>query len=125
MLKKILSFAYSRYDLRPAEAIKTDSHATDGEATLPPPLFIVIEGEDGASNSQAQPRIVIDTDRLRQATQVQERIAALREIRAHGIDQQSEARQVQALAPVIEQTRQTGLAAKLKDRFRIRTRPAR
>ncbi|KAH6610163.1 ring finger domain-containing [Trichoderma cornu-damae] len=111
-----------RLDLRPEASEQNDTAASDMNSALPPPL--VLEGEDGeGSHAHHRNRIsrFFDINRLRQAT-AEEQMEALRQMRS--------TRQDDAEAPeaggVHDAERERGqrahLSAKLKEKFRIRTR---
>ncbi|KAL7902604.1 hypothetical protein HDV63DRAFT_23852 [Trichoderma sp. SZMC 28014] len=115
-----------RLDLRPNAAENSDRPAIDRNSTLPPPL--VVEGEDGEGNhSHHRNRIsrFFDINRLRQAT-TEEQIEALRQMRSTR-QNDPEAHGAGGDASVIhdaegERGQRAHLSAKLKEKFRIRTR---
>ncbi|KAM0257841.1 hypothetical protein ACHAQJ_004145 [Trichoderma viride] len=111
-----------RLDLRPEAAEKSDRPVTDRNSTLPPPL--VLEGEDGeGSHTHHRNRIsrFFDINRLRQAT-TEEQIEALRQMQStHQAD--TEAHDAGGVHDAEgERGQRAHLSAKLKEKFRIRTR---
>ncbi|RFU76871.1 ring finger domain-containing [Trichoderma arundinaceum] len=111
-----------RLDLRPEAAEKNDRPASDRNSTLPPPL--VLEGEDGeGSHTHHRHRIsrFFDINRLRQAT-AEEQIEALRQMRSTRQDD-SEAPEGDGIQDAEgDRGHRAHLSAKLKEKFRIRTR---
>lgn len=115
-----------RLDLRPDAAENNDRPATDRSSTLPPPL--ALEGEDGeGSHPHHRNRIsrFFDINRLRQAT-TEEQIEALRQMRSTR-QNDTEAHGASGDAGGVhdaegERGQRAHLSAKLKEKFRIRTR---
>lgn len=100
-----------RFDLQPGR--QTDA----SEPGLPPPLgFEVEDDESGQTRSRASR--LFEMNRLRHLSQ-QERIAALREMRSRREDDDASQASDQTDG---EGNRATRLAARLRDKFRIRTR---
>ncbi|KAL7795184.1 hypothetical protein V8C37DRAFT_408860 [Trichoderma ceciliae] len=111
-----------RLDLRPEAAEETDKVVSDRNSTLPPPL--VLEGEEvEGSHTNHRHRIsrFFDINRLRQAT-AEEQIEALRQMRStrQGDAEPHDASGVQDVEG--ERGQRAHLSAKLKEKFRIRTR---
>ncbi|KHO01984.1 Zinc finger, RING/FYVE/PHD-type [Metarhizium album ARSEF 1941] len=106
-----------RLDLRPGRQAPNDPSSPNPQEHLAPPL--VLEGEDGDSphaiHGNRLSRL-LDVNRLRQAG-VEERIAALRQMRAHSTDHETQVPETPEDRP--HAARLTG---KLKHKFRIRTR---
>lgn len=101
----------------------TDRAAPDRSSALPPPL--VLEGEDGeGSHAHHRHRIsrFFDINRLRQAT-AEEQIEALRQMRSTR-QNDAEAHEADGVHDVEGERGQRAhlLTAKLKEKFRIRTR---
>ncbi|KAK1245377.1 hypothetical protein MKX08_005006 [Trichoderma sp. CBMAI-0020] len=115
-----------RLDLRPDAAENGDRPATDRTSTLPPPL--ALEGEDVEGNHPHHRNRVsrfFDINRLRQAT-AEEQIEALRQMRSTRQDD-AEAHGASGGASTGhdaegERGQRAHLSAKLKEKFRIRTR---
>ncbi|KAG5979331.1 hypothetical protein E4U55_005297 [Claviceps digitariae] len=106
-----------RLDLRPGHTALSES--SEYNETLAPPL--ALEEEDHEStyvhHGNRLSRL-FDVNRLRHAP-VEERIEALRQIRAHTQHQDMSARE----ATATDRPHAAKLTDKLKDKFRIRTRP--
>ncbi|KYK55701.1 RING-7 protein [Drechmeria coniospora] len=106
-----------RLDLRPSHAnARKASTAGDDESIAPP---LALEAEDGRPPSSSRARRfsrLLDINRLRQAP-VEERIEALRQMRARTSEHEA------ADAEAADRPHAVRLADKLKDKFRIRTRP--
>ncbi|KID96784.1 Zinc finger, RING/FYVE/PHD-type, partial [Metarhizium majus ARSEF 297] len=106
-----------RLDLRPGRQGPNDQSSFDPEENLAPPL--VLEGDDvdssHATHSNRLSRL-LDVNRLRQAG-VEERIAALRQMRAHSANHETREPET-----VEDRPQASRLTDKLKDKFRIRTR---
>ncbi|RDA94792.1 hypothetical protein CP533_4264 [Ophiocordyceps camponoti-saundersi (nom. inval.)] len=105
-----------RLDLRPGhDSAGNDSPADDGEL-LAPPLALETEengGGGGVRNSYSNRfSRLLDVNRLRQAP-VEERMEALRQMRTRNDEDWAAGRRAQGQS----------LTEKLKDKFRIRTRP--
>ncbi|KAH6900164.1 hypothetical protein B0T10DRAFT_17699 [Thelonectria olida] len=106
-----------RYDLSPGNANNPRGSTSANRDTLPPPL--VLEGvENDAAHLEHRNRFsrIFDVNRLRQAT-VEEQMEALRRMR-------EETNESDRQAPPDGESRgqSARFAAKLKERFRIRTR---
>ncbi|KAJ6789026.1 hypothetical protein PWT90_09916 [Aphanocladium album] len=110
-----------RYDLQPGRQAGTP--ATETAPELPPPLALEAEDNESTTSSRNRASRLFEMNRLRNLSQ-QDRIAALRAMRnrrdeppetdeAHGQAAEDEGE---------ENGRATRLAAKLRDKFRIRTR---
>ncbi|KAF4996519.1 hypothetical protein FDECE_12399 [Fusarium decemcellulare] len=109
-----------RYDLRPGKGHASQEQTTGDTNTLPPPL--ALEGaEQDAPHTSHRNRLsrVFDINRLREGT-VEEQVEALRRMRA----ETNEADQQEASEAADGETRgqSARFAAKLRERFRIRTR---
>lgn len=115
----------SRLDLRPQSEQAADGAdgSTSGDVeTLAPPL--ALEGEDGESTHTSQGNRLtrlFDVNRLRQAG-VEERIEALRQMRAHAAANQPDGTGAAEGSEPTERPQASRLTDKLKDKFRIRTR---
>ncbi|KAM5355653.1 hypothetical protein ACJ41O_002299 [Fusarium nematophilum] len=113
-----------RYDLRPGKGHKSQEETNTGDGSaLPPPL--ALEGaENDVPNASHRNRLsrVFDINRLRQAT-VEEQMEALRRMRAETNEaERQEATTAAAAADGESRGQSARFAAKLRDRFRIRTR---
>ncbi|GAB0143843.1 hypothetical protein EsHS_00004345 [Epichloe bromicola] len=105
-----------RLDLRPGHT-SHDEFSEPNESLAPP---LVLEGEDTDSTHAPHGNRLtrlFDVNRLRQAP-VEERIEALRQMRAHTQYQETDAQE----ATAADRPQAAKLADKLKDKFRIRTR---
>lgn len=113
----------SRYDLNPAHANSRRGSSSANRSSLPPPL--VVEGaESDAAHANSRNRLsrIFDVNRLRQAT-VEEQMDALRRMR----EETNESRRQEHSSPEDDdgeaaRGQSARFAAKLKERFRIRTR---
>ncbi|KAK7397840.1 hypothetical protein QQX98_012788 [Neonectria punicea] len=106
-----------RFDLNPEKAAATQGSTSDDTSALPPPL--ALEGvENDASHMSHRNRAsrIFDVNRLRQAP-VEERMEALRRLRAEADEAER-----QVLPDGESRGQSARFAAKLKERFRIRTR---
>ncbi|KAJ6439677.1 RING finger domain-containingprotein [Purpureocillium lavendulum] len=109
-----------RLDLRPNQGNAKEGSAADNESLAPP---LALEGEDDhASSSTHGHRLsrLFDINRLRQAP-VEERIEALRQMRAQRNEHGNEAHETEA-GDATDRRHGARLTDKLKDKFRIRTR---
>ena len=128
----VLTRNYSRYDLQPDRRASATS-TTEAGPGLPPPLALEAEDNESTMSSRHRASRTFELSRLRHLSQ-RERLAALREMRSRneeqpqGGEEQEEAREATAAAAARdtaeseEDGRATSLAAKLRDKFRIRTR---
>ncbi|KAF4983121.1 hypothetical protein FZEAL_1388 [Fusarium zealandicum] len=107
-----------RYDLRPGKGHASQEHTAGDADALPPPL--ALEGaENDVPNASHRNRLsrIFDINRLREGT-VEEQMEALRRMRAEA----DQAEHQEAAAADGESRGQSArFAAKLRDRFRIRT----
>ncbi|KAM3515670.1 hypothetical protein MY11210_000648 [Beauveria gryllotalpidicola] len=108
-----------RYDLQPGR--HTASWATGATFELPPPLALEAEENDSTALSRHRSSRLFEMSRLRHLSQ-QERIAALREMRSRTEEPRGEASESREAVEGEEHGRAARLAAKLRDKFRIRTR---
>lgn len=105
-----------RLDLRPGHA-SFDEFSEPNDSLAPP---LALEGEDTDSTHAPHGNRLtrlFDVNRLRQAP-VEERIEALRQMRAHAQSQETDAQETTAA----DRPQAAKLTDKLKDKFRIRTR---
>ncbi|OAA80192.1 Zinc finger, RING/FYVE/PHD-type [Akanthomyces lecanii RCEF 1005] len=121
-----------RYDLQPDRRASATS-TTEAGPGLPPPLALEAEDNESTMSSRHRASRTFELSRLRHLSQ-RERLAALREMRSRNEEQpqddgeQEGAREATAAAAARdtaeseEDGRATSLAAKLRDKFRIRTR---
>ncbi len=130
----VLTRNYSRYDLQPDRRASATS-TTEAGPGLPPPLALEAEDNESTMSSRHRASRTFELSRLRHLSQ-RERLAALREMRSRneeqpqGGEEQEGAREATAAAAAAardtaeseEDGRATSLAAKLRDKFRIRTR---
>lgn len=106
----------SRLDLRPGHT-SFDEFSEPNDSLAPP---LALEGEDTDSTHAPHGNRLtrlFDVNRLRQAP-VEERIEALRQMRAHAQSQETDAQETTAT----DRPQAAKLTDKLKDKFRIRTR---
>ncbi|KAM3454803.1 hypothetical protein MY3296_002781 [Beauveria thailandica] len=108
-----------RYDLQPGR--HTANWATGATFELPPPLALEAEENDSTASSRHRSPRLLDLSRLRHLSQ-QERIAALREMRRQTEEPRGEASEPREAVEGEDHGRAARLAAKLRDKFRIRTR---
>ncbi|KAF4340476.1 e3 ubiquitin ligase sdir1 [Fusarium beomiforme] len=112
-----------RYDLRPGKGHASGEAAAGDSSTLPPPL--ALEGsENDAPQSSHRNRLsrLFDINRLREGT-VEEQMEALRQMRAEtNEDPHQETTDMAEAADGESQGQNARFAARLRDRFRIRTR---
>ncbi|KAF9766101.1 hypothetical protein IL306_001503 [Fusarium sp. DS 682] len=112
-----------RYDLRPGKGHSSGGTAVGDSSTLPPPL--AMEGsENDAPQSSHRNRLsrLFDINRLREGT-VEEQMEALRQMRAETNENNyQETTDVAEAADGESQGQSARFAARLRDRFRIRTR---
>jgi hypothetical protein len=112
---------YSRIDLRPAETNAAEpEQAAEEDAALPPPLTET-EGADAQVHpSRGRLSRRLDAALMRNASS-HERIAALRQLRQQQLDSGPPTAGPDAERE--EQSRRARLTGRLRDAFRIRTRP--
>lgn len=112
---------YSRIDLRPAETNTAEPDQTaEEDAALPPPLTET-EGADAQVHpSRGRLSRRLDATLMHNASS-HERIAALRQLRQQQLD--SGAPTAGPDAEREEQSRRARLTGRLRDAFRIRTKP--
>ncbi|KAF7549448.1 hypothetical protein G7Z17_g6375 [Cylindrodendrum hubeiense] len=106
-----------RFDLRPEKATTSQGTTSDGTSALPPPLALEgVENDATAMPHHNRASRISDINRLRQAT-VEEQMETLRRMRA-------EVDEAERQGPPDGESRgqSARFAAKLKERFRIRTR---
>lgn len=117
VLAKLTDILDSRLDLRPGYT--AHSISSEHNENLAPPLALGEEDHEVTSVHHGN-RLsrLFDVNRLRHAP-VEERIEALRQIRAHTEHQEISAPE----ATVTDRPHAAKLTDKLKDKFRIRTRP--
>ncbi|KAH7180866.1 hypothetical protein DER46DRAFT_583875 [Fusarium sp. MPI-SDFR-AT-0072] len=111
-----------RYDLRPGKGHASAEADVGDSSTLPPPL--AMEGaENDAPQSSHRNRLsrLFDINRLREGT-VEEQMEALRQMRAETNENNNqETTEVTEAADGESQGQSARFAARLRDRFRIRT----
>ncbi|KAF5020842.1 hypothetical protein F66182_7125 [Fusarium sp. NRRL 66182] len=112
-----------RYDLRPGKGHASGEPTAQDASTLPPPL--AMEGaENDAPQTSHRNRLsrLFDINRLREGT-VEEQMEALRQMRAenHEVDRQDRTEVAEA-ADGESRGQSARFTARLRDRFRIRTR---
>ncbi|KAF4970936.1 hypothetical protein FSARC_2132 [Fusarium sarcochroum] len=112
-----------RYDLRPGKGHASGDASAGDSSALPPPL--AMEGaENDAPQSSHRSRLsrLFDINRLREGT-VEEQMEALRQMRAETNEaDRQETTSVAEAADGEVQGQSARFAARLRDRFRIRTR---
>ena len=132
MIPSITNAITSRHDLRPVTSATSDTARAAGTTSegneLPPPLAAEgiedaaegVEATEEASTGSTQRRTrisrLLDPTRLRHAPP-DERIAALRRLR------EQSRREGEPAEDVEEPSRRARLTGRLRDTFRIRTRP--
>ncbi|KFA50244.1 hypothetical protein S40293_03316 [Stachybotrys chartarum IBT 40293] len=110
-----------RMDLRPGRGGSRDDAHTGTESGLPPPL-VFDDGEGSLTHNRHRFSRFFDVNRLRQAP-YEEQMAALRQMRSVHTEQNEGVSRTSTTETDGESRRQGArLAAKLKDKFRIRTR---
>lgn len=108
--------ATSRLDLRPDQDGIGGSSMPEERSTLPPPLALETDDAEAASTThRSRFTRIFDVNRLRQAS-AEEQMEALRHMRATRTETDAHE------ADGEERHQGARLAAKLKDKFRIRTR---
>ncbi|KAG8674360.1 hypothetical protein FPOAC2_00374 [Fusarium poae] len=113
-----------RYDLRPGKGAAPEEGAAGDSSSLPPPLVLEDGAENDAPHSSHRNRLsrLFDINRLREGT-VEEQMDALRRMRtvANETDHQERASVAEA-ADGESRGQSARFAARLRDKFRIRTR---
>jgi len=111
-----------RVDLRPVATNTSATSPTADAADLPPPLTEGDAGEQEASTQRGRAARVLDMAHMRHAP-AHERIAALRQLRMEQNQRDISGNPSDVEVAGTEQSRGARLTNRLRDVFRIRTRP--
>ncbi|RGP80350.1 e3 ubiquitin- ligase sdir1 [Fusarium longipes] len=113
-----------RYDLRPGKGNASEEGVDGDSGSLPPPLAMEEDAENDAPQSSHRNRLsrLFDINRLREGT-VEEQMDALRRMRA--VANESDHQEATNVAGAVDgdsRGQSARFAARLRDKFRIRTR---
>ncbi|RBR12380.1 uncharacterized protein FIESC28_08640 [Fusarium coffeatum] len=113
-----------RYDLRPGKGAASEEGAAEDSSSLPPPLVMEEGAENDVPQSSHRNRLsrLFDINRLREGT-VEEQMDALRRMRA--VANESDHQETTSVVEASDgesRGQSARFAARLRDKFRIRTR---